>query len=604
MRMMKTVCFLLFLLSSAVLFGAESPKCTVIINEGKEQNWHRLVTTSFSSTEVWVEKSVTFTAPVDEKIQLLLNSSGGLSWIDTVSVVGAAEVFSNGSFEDLDDKGAPTGWSFGKSDVKGVTKDGALAQDGIIFLKLGKEYLQHWISVKAGQEVTVRFFIKCPIPVESEESLQTARSEKSGEEMTESVMECTPRNGLPHFFKLCREGQDVAVAYLGGSITSQKGWRVHSLALFQKLYPTAKFQEIYAAIGGTGADLGAYRLEHDVIQQKPDLLFVEFATNGGQCESMEGIVRGLWNSLPECDICFVNTVAGQESQTLLEQGKLNRNAAAYETVAEHYGIPTINMGLRAAELAREGKLAWKEQKAKVEYVAGAGLDQESGVQRNPDGRIPFAADGVHPYLDTGHILYTEAIERSIPSLKAASKVIAPHSPLPEPLCANYVLPVSFSDVSVAPRIGEWRKSDSPETEFYGFGPNRTCPDLKTFLPSVWVAKPGSSMTFKCTGKMLMLYTVSGPGSGAVEIEADGKKVTLNVFDAWCNVWRLAPVFFRFKTPHGVHSVTVTVSEKTIDKRAIFAKLGREKQYDAKVDEFQGQDLVIGGICIEGGEIVE
>src|SRR4051812_42139077 len=129
------------------------------------------------------------------------------------------------------------------------------------------------------------------------------------------AVECTPRAGLPNFLaKVATPGADVKIAYFGGSITAQEGWRPKTLAYFQKTYPNAKITQINAAIGGTGSDLGVFRLKHDVLDFKPDLLFVEFAVNdGGQSPAnifkyMEGIVRQTWKELPNCDICYVYTV--------------------------------------------------------------------------------------------------------------------------------------------------------------------------------------------------------------------------------------------------------------------------------------------------------
>jgi hypothetical protein len=123
------------------------------------------------------------------------------------------------------------------------------------------------------------------------------------------AQECRPRNGLPNFFQTAQTpDREVKVAYLGGSITAQNGWRPKTLAHFQKMFPDTKFAEINAAIGGTGSDLGVFRLKKDVLDQKPDLLFVEFAVNDGGAapeqifRCMEGIVRQTWAALPECDI--------------------------------------------------------------------------------------------------------------------------------------------------------------------------------------------------------------------------------------------------------------------------------------------------------------
>ena len=97
-------------------------------------------------------------------------------------------------------------------------------------------------------------------------------------EMKESVP-FTARGGLPNFAAKLKAGEPVTVAYFGGSITEQNGWRVQSADFLRGLYPKSKISPVNAAIGGTGSDLGAFRLAHDVLEHKPDLVFVEFAVN-------------------------------------------------------------------------------------------------------------------------------------------------------------------------------------------------------------------------------------------------------------------------------------------------------------------------------------
>ena len=94
-----------------------------------------------------------------------------------------------------------------------------------------------------------------------------------------TAVECSARLGLLRFFAKLEAGGEVRIAYLGCSITAQDGWRPKTLAYFQKNFPQAKVSQIDAAIGGTGSDLGVFRLKQDVLDHKPDLLFVEFAVN-------------------------------------------------------------------------------------------------------------------------------------------------------------------------------------------------------------------------------------------------------------------------------------------------------------------------------------
>ena len=86
---------------------------------------------------------------------------------------------------------------------------------------------------------------------------------------------------MGNVLKKLRDGQPVKIAYLGGSITAAKGWRIKTREWFSQEFPKAKVSEIHAAIGGTGSNLGVYRVQRDALKYKPDLLFVEFAVNDG-----------------------------------------------------------------------------------------------------------------------------------------------------------------------------------------------------------------------------------------------------------------------------------------------------------------------------------
>jgi len=48
---------------------------------------------------------------------------------------------------------------------------------------------------------------------------------------------------------------------------------------FEQHYPAAHFRFRDSAIGGTGSQLGAFRLHRDVLAHRPDLVFVDFTAN-------------------------------------------------------------------------------------------------------------------------------------------------------------------------------------------------------------------------------------------------------------------------------------------------------------------------------------
>lgn len=93
------------------------------------------------------------------------------------------------------------------------------------------------------------------------------------------LREVQVRDGIGHVMEKIRAGKEVAVAYFGGSITEMEGWRTLSFEWLQKEYPQTKFRMIDAALGGTTSGLGVFRLGADVIEKKPDLVFIEFTSN-------------------------------------------------------------------------------------------------------------------------------------------------------------------------------------------------------------------------------------------------------------------------------------------------------------------------------------
>ena len=113
----------------------------------------------------------------------------------------------------------------------------------------------------------------------------------------------TVREGLPATAAKLDAGEPVTIAYFGGSITEQNGWRIQSAELLKKLYPKAAIRSINAAIGGTGSDLGAFRLAHDVLRHKPDLVFIEFAVNdaGAKDDRVRKAVEGIVRQIRKCN---------------------------------------------------------------------------------------------------------------------------------------------------------------------------------------------------------------------------------------------------------------------------------------------------------------
>ena len=300
-----------------------------------------------------------------------------------------------------------------------------------------------------------------------------------------------PRGGLGHVLAKLRAGEPVKIAYLGGSITAAAGWRVMSREWFQKGFPRAKVSEIQAAIGGTGSDLGVFRLKADVLQHQPDLMFVEFAVNDGNTpppqiwRSMEGIVRQTWTALPATDICFVYTFAvGHEKE--LQEGRCPPAAAAMEQLAAHYGIPSINVALKVVQEQRAGKLIYQS-----DHPTGPGV-------------VQFSTDGVHP-LAQGHQLYTDVIAAAVTEIAKQRKPAGHGAALAAtPFVADHWQSAKAIPVSQAMLSPEWKRVD-PEAIPFKFFRER--------LNDLEATKPGSKLSFKFRGSLVKLFDILGPDGG-------------------------------------------------------------------------------------------
>lgn len=196
------------------------------------------------------------------------------------------------------------------------------------------------------------------------------------------------RDGLPHAAAKLNAGGEFSVVFLGGSITkggNDGGFATSLPEWLGKEFPNAKVASVNSGINGTDSDFGAARTDRDVLDHKPDLVFVEFAVNDAgrdRTASMERIVRKIWKANPSTDIVFLYTVSENEMADY-RSGKLPVAASHHENVAEFYGIPSIRLGTALVRELDSGK-TWGQ----------------------------LIKDGCHPN-EAGYALYSEEISESL-----------------------------------------------------------------------------------------------------------------------------------------------------------------------------------------------
>jgi hypothetical protein len=209
-------------------------------------------------------------------------------------------------------------------------------------------------------------------------------------------------------------------------------------------------------------------------------------------------------------------------------------------------------------------------------------------------KILFAPDGVHPYPETGHELYLQAIERSWPLIVAATGENRAHQ-LKAPFTAdNYenakMIPIERAHLSA----GFVKLDPAKDLMAKRFG-NR--------VPSLYRAdQPGETITFAFKGKSVAIYDLLAPDAGQIIVSLDGKAPVVRArFDAFTTYPRLGTLAIASELGNGVHRVKLEIGKDQPDKVKILATRG-EKMDDPK--RFDGTAFYPGGILVVGELVAE
>lgn len=158
------------------------------------------------------------------------------------------------------------------------------------------------------------------------------------------------------------------VAFLGGSITANGGWRDSVCAWLQQRFPQTQFDFVAAGIPSMGSTPGAFRFDRDVLKNgRVDLLFEEAAvndrTNGFSTETqvlgMEGIVRHARESNPSMEVVVMHFVDPDKMDDY-RKGIVPIEIQNHEKVAAHYGVSTINLAKEVTDRIDNDEFSWEK----------------------------------------------------------------------------------------------------------------------------------------------------------------------------------------------------------------------------------------------------
>lgn len=178
-----------------------------------------------------------------------------------------------------------------------------------------------------------------------------------------SLMTTGDMTRMANVLKKAENGEEITVAYIGGSITEgltvapsepELCWAYLSHKWLCEKYPDTKINYVNAGLSGTPSILGNVRLERDVLAHNPDIVFVEFAVNDGMepqyRNSFESLVRTLLTN--EKDIAVVLLF------TVIENGHTCQPHMS--EIGNNYNLPMISEPDSLGVEFSAGRMTWQE----------------------------------------------------------------------------------------------------------------------------------------------------------------------------------------------------------------------------------------------------
>ncbi len=373
-------------------------------------------------------------------------------------------------------------------------------------------------------------------------NIPSADDKKTEEEIRQgmfkrSLMDLGNLQRMKKFLEKLENGEEVTIGFIGGSITegmtagADLCWAKLTYAAFCKEYPKAKIKYVNAGMSGTPSILGNIRAQRDLLNAKPDIVFVEFAVNDGTEQTYKDSYEALVRTILEQD----NDPAVVLYFTVIKSGHTCEKHMS--EIGKAYGLPMISLNNVLSVEFEEGRLTWED----------------------------YSDDESHPNV-WGHEMTKNLMMYMVQQARAKIKEggIGEIEPLPE----NWVNSDRFYGMQFVDR-----ENSSPDFNMISAGNFRTDKITAITFPAGWqyIGEPSlaEEMKFTFSGKTLMLvYKCSkSKAAGAFTVTVDGKKTgtySTHANDGWNN-----PVAVQvFTGDDKVHEVTIEVADSENDSKVM------------------------------------
>lgn len=330
-----------------------------------------------------------------------------------------------------------------------------------------------------------------PVPLTEEEQIHYDMLERS-------VISTGNNERMKKVIEKARNGEDVTIAYIGGSIT--EGYNAGTTEIYAKL-SCDYFRETYATTGqvnyvnaglsGTPSLLGLIRSDRDIFEAKPDIVFIEFAVNDAQDNQNKSAFESLLRKAlmqeqePAVVLLFSVTEDGYTCQSNMQ------------LIGMNYELPMISVPNAIHPEFEAGRMTWKD----------------------------WANDGSHPNKN-GQKLYSEFIIHYWNKVDA-EEVSAPYVLREKMLNLNYTtMKMADRDTLNVLEPGSFHEESGHEA-----------------FPKGWVksadATENASFVFEidCRSLFFVYKEANNVNFGTAEVYVDGEKmltITSNKPEGWNN----------------------------------------------------------------------
>ncbi|MES2265647.1 MAG: SGNH/GDSL hydrolase family protein [Bacteroidota bacterium] len=343
------------------------------------------------------------------------------------------------------------------------------------------------------------------------------------------------KGGISNFLAAVAKKQ-ATVAFLGGSITFNPGWRDMVTKYLKETYPQTKFKFIAAGIPSLGSLPHAFRVKRDVLDSgKVDLLFLEAAVNDRangtdsltQVRDLEGIIRHAKRSNLRMDIIMMS-FADPEKNDDYAKGKTPAEVFNHELVASHYNLPSINLAKEVHDKIQNKEFNWDAD-----------------------------FKDLHP-SPFGQKLYFDNIKSLLQKLAAKPVKKPAVKALSNPLNAANFEHGNYYNITNAKHDENWDidKNWAPKDNL------GTRPGFVN-VPVLVTEKAGAELTLQFTGTAIGMGVVSGGDAGIVSYSIDGSSYKkIDLYTAWSGGLHLPwYILFSGDLKKGRHVLKLKIADK-------------------------------------------